>query len=166
MSSRIEQQSNAAMSFVRFLFGAFVVFFVLVFALVGLHMLNGSNFVSAWRWVHDALLISIFWYIAPIFLLAFLIDIAFEKYKKFEWLHSLPVFIHQLVVIFFALGTASLLSQLLGGCIWFLPTEGWWSRFRPLGISEIQAIMFYVVTTPIGVWATYAYWKRFVFQKQ
>jgi hypothetical protein len=154
-------------------FGIFVAksfagFMTITLVVVFLHMFGvTSSFVQSWRWYHDTLLIPIFWYIAPIFLIGFLADLVLERFVSFKWLHRLPVAIHEVVVIFFMLGSATIVSQLLGGCIWFYPTEGWWRRFVPPSLpNENTAVALYFVFSIISVWATWAYWRRFVYHSK
>lgn len=160
--SRQRSIGQEYLKFFYFLLASTAVFFVAVFVIVGIRMLGDEGFVSSWRWVHDAILVSIFWYIAPFFLVAFLIDIYLEKLGYLRWMHTIPVVIHETVVLLFLLATASLISQLFGGCIWFYFTEGWWTQFRPINMSIEVAFAFYLVSSVISVIATFQYWKRFV----
>jgi hypothetical protein len=154
-------------------FGIFVAksmtaFMIISIVVVWLHVFGtGSTFAVSWRWYHDTLLIPIFWYIAPIFLLAFIFDLASEKLKTYKLLQRLPTVVHELVVVFFLLGCATVVSQLLGGCIWFYPTEGWWRRFVPPSmINENFAILFYFVFSIISSGVSWAYWKKFVYRSK
>ena len=151
--------------FLRFFALSMSVFFALVFATTFLHMIGGSNFVQSWRWVHDTLLIPIFWYIAPLLAVGFALDLILEKLGYTRLLSRLPRVIHEVITVFFILGSATLISQLFGGCIWFYPTEGWWRRFVPAPYTQDQMIWFYAISSVIAVVSTVGYWKKFLYRK-
>lgn len=151
--------------FFRFLGLVLAVFFLITFCVVLFHMIGtGANFAISWRWYHDSILIPIFWYLSPLFLIFFGINKLLVKYNRTNQLAKIPYIFHQFIVLFFLLAIGSLVSQVFGGCIWFLPTEQWWSRFVPPFASEPEMIIFYIFASLLVIVSMLAYWKEFVYK--
>lgn len=107
----------------------------------------GRDFPYFWRQFHDVFLIFIFWRLTIVLIL---ITIGIWWYQKkhrknivskinANWI-LLASFIN---FLFFG----CVLSQLLGGCIWFVFIEGWWDRFVPSFTTELVMIAFYALSS-------------------
>lgn len=165
MSLNAASYGNKTKDFVIFLAQSAILFFLLTYIVTFLRMnIAGDDFAVAWRWIHDTLLVPIFWYISPYILIMYALDIFLEQNKRKGILTQLPLWIHKIITVFLALATSSLFSQLFGGCAWFYFTENWWERFVPPALeNEDQAIVFYVLYTAVALITVVTYWSKYVY---